>query len=168
MSNKIRYICFQLPDETIQEMYNVGKWIEENSQEYKFIPMDYNQVHMTVCFLGDLSKNLKDNKKAKMDQIQTIINDFPEINQLTFSGYELFSIKQNLIVAKFNLPEKTKKQIIEFKKMFVEYGAPLENYFTPHITLGKLMNKSDSGGFDCSKIPMPETIVINQLKCKLN
>jgi 2'-5' RNA ligase len=170
LHNKNRYVAFKLPEDLVGELYEIGLWIRDNNPDITFIPMDYEQIHMTVCFLGELSKNLIGNKKQKIQEIEQAINDFPEINQVIFDKYELFSVKQNLIVAKFIISEETKKKIIKFKKQFVQYGAPNEDFYVPHCTLGKIMNCNENTVFTtecCSSIPRITITELHHLKCKL-
>jgi len=143
MENKNKYIKFNLPENIIGEIYELGQLIKKDNEQ--FSPFEYNDIHMTVCYLGNLSKNLGSvNKKEKYIEIDELINNFNNnhINELTFKGFELFGDKKNLLVAIFDIPKNECNRIINFKKQFVKYGAPQEEYYTPHITIGKLMYNS--------------------------
>jgi 2'-5' RNA ligase len=63
-------------------------------------------------------------------------------NILEFDSFSLFGSHQNLIVAKFKCVNSNDfiNKMITFKRMFCQIGAKEENYFTPHITLGKINN----------------------------
>jgi hypothetical protein len=87
---------------------------------------------------------------------------------MTFSKYELFSQKKNLIVAHFSLHNNIKKNIIKFKNSFVEYGAPYEDFYEPHITIGKIMNCNSNTKVDLSCIKNLDNNIIYNLKLKLN
>jgi 2'-5' RNA ligase len=165
--NKNRYIAFNLPNNLKQELYETGQWIKENYKEINFIPMEYNDIHMTVCFLGELSKNIKENKKAKILELEEKINNIPPINNMRFNKFDLFSPKKNLIVAHFILPTHIIEQIIKIKQSFISYGAPNEIFYEPHITLGKIMNCNSSINIDLSKIPLLQINRIDNLNCIL-
>jgi len=139
MSNKNRYIKFDLPDSIVTEVHAIGQFIKESHEH--FSPYEYNEIHMTVCFLGNLSKNLGSNdKKQKYDEIDHLIATFNKVpvSGLTFKSYQLFGANKNLLVATFDMSKADRDRIIAFKQQFVLFGAPAENYFTPHITIGKL------------------------------
>jgi 2'-5' RNA ligase len=165
--NKNRYIAFNLPDNLKRELYDTAQWIKENYKEINFIPMEYGDIHMTMCFLGELSKNIKENKRAKILELEEKIRDIPPINNMKFNKFDLFSPKKNLIVAHFVLPKQTTDQIIKLKQSFITYGAPNELFYEPHVTLGKIMNCNSSINIDLSKIPLLEINRIDNLSCIL-
>jgi 2'-5' RNA ligase len=165
--NKNRYIAFNLPNNLKQELYDIAQWINTHYKEINFIPMEFNDIHMTMCFLGELSKNIKDNKKAKILELEEKIRNIPTINNMKFNKFDLFSVKKNLIVAHFTLPKHTIDQIIKLKQSFIIYGAPNELFYEPHITLGKIMNCNSSVNIDLSEIPLPQTNIIHNLTCVL-
>jgi 2'-5' RNA ligase len=151
--NKNKFIAFHLSDEILDDYYNVVESI--TSLMPNFIPMERDNLHMTVCYLGDIYRNLRQQKnilvKDKISELENKINEFNETNKISgiiFDSFELFSEKQNLIVAKFRFASdkpNDKKQIIDLKKYFSEnFFAPNEDYFEPHITLGKISGATDS------------------------
>ncbi len=142
MSNKNKYIKFDLPDTIISEIWEVGQEIATSLGTH-FSPYEKQEIHMTVCFLGNLSKNLgtDSNKKQKYIEIDQMIDDFNKVpvKGITFLEYQLFGQRKNLLVAVFDMNKEDKDRILAFKQQFVRFGAPNENYFTPHITVGKIL-----------------------------
>ena len=57
MVNKNNYIAFELDNTIIQQFYTIGQ--ELNKVIENFCPFELEQIHMTVCFLGELSKKIK-------------------------------------------------------------------------------------------------------------
>jgi 2'-5' RNA ligase len=152
-SNKNKFIAFNLSDEILDNYHEIV--CELSKLIPKFVPMERDNLHMTVCYLGDIYRNLKQQKnilvKDKISELENKINEFNETNKVSgiiFDSFELFSEKQNLIVAKFRFASdkpNDKKRIIDMKKYFsTNYFAPNEDYFEPHITLGKISGANDS------------------------
>lgn len=113
---------------------------------FEFIPMEATSVHMTICFLGSV---LETDRKNKTVIVNNEIENFSEQfagKVLEFEEFSLFpDTKKNLIVAKFKCVDKKDnfcQNIIKFKKEFTKIGTNEENYFVPHITLGKIQNMS--------------------------
>lgn len=155
---KINYIALNLKNEFIKNLSNIidDMKILLNNNGYDFYPMSEDTLHMTLVFLGNI---LSKNTKAKMNKVEDKIKLFEQqFNNLVleFDSFELFpTSKRNLIVAKFKLVntytnantntninnhQQFITDMISYKKSFVEIGAKEENYFTPHITLGKITN----------------------------
>ena len=170
MSNQNRYIEFDLPEILIDQIHEKCLLIEKcySNINLNFIPMNKKNLHMTVCFLGELSKNIKNDKKSKIDELSHIIQNYPKVNGLEFVKYSLFSIKNNLIVAEFKLPQNQTKNIIRLKSEMEKYGSSHEQYFTPHITLGKIMNCKGNFTIDLLLIPRIQYEIIDNLSLKLN
>lgn len=163
--NKNKFIAFNLNDEILDDYYKIA--YELSFLIPNFIPMERDNLHMTVCYLGDIYRNLRQQKnilvKDKIIELENKINEISEtnkINTLIFDSFELFGEKQNLVVAKFRFPpnkSNDKKQIINLKKYFSEnFYAPNEDYFEPHITLGKISGANDSHKKLFAEIIKPE------------
>ncbi len=95
---------------------------------------------MTLVFFGSI---LNTNRENKMNFIESHIKLFEKKFSkyiLEFDEYSLFpESKENLIVMKLKCTNSNFiNDIIKYKQLFCSIGAPNENYFTPHITLGKL------------------------------
>lgn len=142
---KTNYIALKLDDDFVDTIYDICRMIRDklnNEHIGDFVPMDLENIHMTLCFFGHI---LSEDRKNKMTFVNKKITEFKTMfsgNVLSFDNYVVFGRHKNLLVATFkciNNPKFTDK-MIEFKKMFCEIGAIEENYFTAHITLGKINN----------------------------
>jgi 2'-5' RNA ligase len=176
--NKNRYVKFNLSVDIQKEYANIAKQIESLiiSEGFEYSPMDLEQIHMTVCYLGNLQQNLnkiKSNTKNKLVELDEKLNKLPPIDSIEFDRFEIFGSKQNLIIAKFKISDSDKKKIIEFKKDMTEnFFAPDENFYIPHITLGKVnwfsKNKSPKELNFINEIFIPINKKLTNLKCMLN
>jgi 2'-5' RNA ligase len=167
MPNNNNYIAFDLDSTITNQFYLIGQ--EISSKIDNFSPFEFEQIHMTVCFLGELGKRIKTNKKETFEKLQLDIDNFTPIDNLVFDSYELFGSKNNLIVAKFKISKSDEKKVIQFKQYCSStYGAPDENYYTPHITLGKILHYNDSNPININKlnISKPDTNIISNPKLK--
>jgi 2'-5' RNA ligase len=152
---KINYIKLDLPNQLKQEIYQTGQWIKENyKNQFDFCNMEYDDIHMTICFIGS---HLKGKKLG--DQVEGEMKNFPfssyQNTNIQFDKYDLFpEIKENLIVARFDPPKSFIKDVIDFQKRFCQkFGIPADKYyFAPHITMGKIQNKNDKMKVNLSKI----------------
>lgn len=168
MPNSNNYIAFDLDNVICQEFYDIGQNIFAKLEN--FSPFELNQVHMTVCFLGELSKKIKTNKKETFENLLTEIHDFPPICTLEFDSYQLFGSKNNLVVAKFKMSKADEKKIIDLKKYYTDkFQAPKENYYTPHITLGKILNMNGENKIDLDSLnlPKPSNLKLGSISMKL-
>ena len=148
-ANKNKFIAFNLSDEIIDEYYSIAIQIAE--QLPNFVPMSREDIHMTVVYLGNIYNNFAQNKisaKEKMNLLNIKLAEETPISNLAFDDICLFTQKQNLIVAKFKFFTNTSseyKQIINLKRFCSEnYFAPSEDFFEPHITLGKISGANDN------------------------
>lgn len=165
---KINYLALNLENSFTTELKIICDNIQSilNSQGYDFIPMEQDDLHMTLVFLGSV---LSQDRNNKMKEIVLNIVKFEEQfkdKTLEFDSFELFpSEKRNLIVAKFKCSSSTFiKDMILYKKSFTNIGAKEENYFTPHITLGKIQCVKSDNNIDTlfSSFPTPSLrITIN-------
>ena len=58
----VNYIKLDLSTELKQEVYQIGKWIKENNtDDFQFENMEYDDIHMTICFIGQYLKSKKMN-----------------------------------------------------------------------------------------------------------
>lgn len=165
----IRYIAVDLEPFIQNQFYQISQDILTTIEN--FSSFEQEQIHMTICFLGDVDKRIKTNKKDFYNKLNYDIENFlSEQIILEFDSYKLFGSKNNLIVAKFKLCEQDKNKIIEFKQHCSKnYGSPSENYFVPHITLEKILNFNNNLDFDIDKlnIPKPKIPIITLEKLKL-
>lgn len=141
---KISYLALNLEHDFTKEVKQVCDKIQEVLKEkgYEFIPMEQENLHMTLVFLGSILNTDRNNKiKEIVPKICKFEGDFNE-KILEFDNFELFpNEKRNLVVAKFKCNDRNfVSDMIKFKKSFCAMGAKEENYFTPHITLGKIQN----------------------------
>lgn len=138
---KPNYIKFQLDEDSllpslVEVLFRITAFAAEH--HLRFDAMPAHQLHMTVVFLGDIMKGMK---KTDREALTVEVNRFDlkeSVGLLTFESFEFFGKHQNLLIAKFSTSEAVTKQIIAFKKQFVQFGAIEEDFFLPHITLGKL------------------------------
>lgn len=157
MPNNNKYIAFELNSEIVEEFYNIGQNI--STQINNFSPFEIDQIHMTVCFLGELFKKIKTNKKEILENLLNEIKNYPQIKTLVFDCYELFGNKNNLIVAKFKMSKSEEKNIIELKKYYSsKFNVPLEDFYVPHITLGKILNMSEKNKINLNNIKISKPI----------
>jgi 2'-5' RNA ligase len=146
------------------EIEAIGKYIKDNS-EFEFCPVEINGLHMTICFLGFSLKSKKLDGK-----ISEMISSFPfekyKDKNLIFEKYDLFpEDKKNLIVAKYKAPKEFTDDVINFQKKFADKPFEIINdkyYFTPHITMGKIMYKNNNTKMKLNDIPnIEQQIKIN-------
>ena len=101
--NKNKYLAMELSHNLRTELcYDICPQIL--AQVPTFQPMEYAGLHMTIAYLGNLSQNLgPKNVKSGLADLGTFITEFNDraLVSLEFAGYELFSEKQNLIVARY-------------------------------------------------------------------
>lgn len=140
--NKNRYLALELPPSVRYELGGIA-WNEIRKQIPTFQPMADSGLHMTVVYLGNLAQNLgPKNIKSGLVELDMIIQEFNKrpITTLEFAGYELFSEKQNLIVAKFNIGAADKLRVEKMKVICADkFGEDVDvKDFAPHITLGKI------------------------------
>jgi|SaaInlStandDraft_6_1057023.scaffolds.fasta_scaffold17757_3 2'-5' RNA ligase len=144
------YISLNLSEEFAEYVAEICLKIQKiikNETGYEFNPMRKTGVHMTICFLGKIKKYGDLNMKFIEEKKEEFSNKFDGIT-LEFDDYKIFS-RGNLIVAAFKCKNisnnKFVNDIIEYKNSFVNNGANEENYFTPHLTLGKIQNVPKKG-----------------------
>jgi 2'-5' RNA ligase len=97
---------------------------------------------MTVVFLGDIMKGMK---KTDREALYIAVNAFDlgdTAGIMAFDSFEFFGKHRNLLIAKFKAPQYVIDHIITYKKQFVKFGAVEEDFFLPHITLGKLSSNA--------------------------
>lgn len=168
MPNNNSYVAFEFSDAIKQEYFTISQEISTKIEN--FIPFELDQIHMTVCFLGELGKKLKNNYKQSINHINEKLENFAPINSIEFSHYELFGTKNNLIVAIFKISNSEKNKLIELKKEFSnKYDAPDEDFYVPHITLGKIQFHDSTKPFDIKKLLLhkPNNSKLLNLKMKL-
>lgn len=143
---KNNFVALSLKDDLVADAHRAcletfDKINEYTDNKIKFLPMGKSDIHMTVCFLGQI---LNENRKEKMVICNNNFEYFRKHlngNVLEFDKFSLFGTHRNLIVAKFKCNNKKFiDKMIEFKRMFCQIGAKKEDYFTPHITIGKINN----------------------------
>ena len=137
---KINFVALNLSYDFKSELHQICLKINDLIPGYEFIPMEQENLHMTLAFLGGC---LLQDRKRKMGIVNKNMEEFNltfENKILEFDEFSLFpDTKKNLVVAKFKCRDKNFiKEMKKFKKLFCEIGAKEENYFTPHITLGKI------------------------------
>lgn len=98
--------------------------------------MDYDKIHMTIVFLGSAMKGMQ--KEVRKSVIRLIDTFHCADAVLTLDHYELFGREKNLLVACFTGPPEFVECVIRHKSLYERYGAKKEDFFTPHITLGKI------------------------------
>ncbi len=135
---KPNYVKFQMDnslDQIVKSLELINLIAKESN--INFDPMEPHQIHMTVVFLGNIMKGMQKQSRDKL--IQTI-NSFDLANDelFTFEGFDFFGNNNNLLIAKFSVKKTIINKIIEFKKQFTQFGAIQEDFFVPHITLGKV------------------------------
>lgn len=165
---KNNFIALNIDNELLDEMYLK---IQELKQKIgNFSPYKKSDLHMTLCFLGTI---LKTDRNLKMIEITKNMESFSDQHSGKILVFDSFDIFKNLIVVKFKCeenPEKFVGDVIQFKQSFVNIGAKKENYFTPHITLGKIegLNRTDMKAYReliNSLSPINTKIMVN--KCSL-
>ena len=159
---KPNYVKFYLDEPAIMDSLNSIITIADKIN-IRFDPMEPQQLHMTVVFLGNIMKGML---KQDREELIKIINNFDLGGDelFTFNGYEFFGNKKNLLIAKYSAKKSVINKIIEFKKKFYQYGAIDEDFFVPHITLGKISSTSMTESFSTmiTNIYMP-TLNLNKV-----
>lgn len=162
-TNNNSYIAFELPYEFMVDLHRVTERIQHHIPT--FIPMEIDVMHMTVCFLGEVRKRLK--SKTKFAELQLYVSECEPIDSLEFKSYELFSIKQNLVVATFDISPQNKEKILALNRHCVaHFGATVDVDYAPHITLGKIphVNKSTAINLEAFGLSPPETTTLTDLR----
>jgi 2'-5' RNA ligase len=163
---KPNYIKLDLSEDTTMSLHDLTLSIKNmfDSTGNSFEPMDYNGLHMTLVFLGDILKK-RGVMPINMTQFNNVLSDTPFCNKnlmLTSDKLCLFGRHKNLVVLTFECDKEFIKSIINYKSSFVQFGAKEERYFTPHITLGKIMYKKDDIDLSTICIP-PIKIIVNSV-----
>ena len=103
---------------------------------------------------------------AELTKLLDEFNNQGPLTSLQFKGYDLFSEKRNLIVARYTINPTEYTRVLDLKKTCARlFGAPVELDFEPHITMGKIQNCNDAnrpGLAKLSAIPRVESAVIAQ------
>ncbi len=167
LANKNLYIELVLPAELRIELAAINKYLAEHIPAYN--PMAFDGFHMTVAYIGDIAQYAKSaNKSVKvlLAELQLLVDEFNKepLTSLRFSGYDLFSEKRNLIVARYTISHPDYIRILDLKKTCAtKYGAPAESDYEPHITMGKIQNCNDANrpNLVALNIPRLETAIIN-------
>lgn len=58
----------------IEQFYLIS--LEISNKIENFCPFELEQIHMTVCFLGELGKRIKTNKKETFEKLHLDIDNF--------------------------------------------------------------------------------------------
>ena len=168
---KANFIALNMDDDIIEALYSAALSISERITTHSFNPMNRSVLHMTICFLGGA---LGTDRKRKIAVIDSNIRDFSSLfggAELEFDGYSLFpETKRNLIVAKFKCRDRNFiPNMITYKNSYLSIGAPKEDFFVAHITLGKLqaahLNTEELDEFVRSLPALTHKIVIES--CRL-
>lgn len=72
MPNKNNYIAFNLDHQTINDFYKISQELSQKINN--FVPFELEQIHLTVCFLGELGKKIKTNKKETFEKLLNLKN----------------------------------------------------------------------------------------------
>ncbi len=148
LKNKNLYIELVLPSELRNELAGINQYLAEQIPSYN--PMTFDGFHMTVAYIGDIAQYAKSvNKSVKvlLAELQLLVDEFNKVplTSLRFSGYDLFSEKRNLIVARYTISHPEYIRILDLKKTCaLKFGAPEESDYEPHITMGKIQNCNDA------------------------
>lgn len=146
---KINFVALDLLDEHLDELTIISEDMQKMIKDYEFIPMHHDCFHMTLVFLGSIleikNERKRDDILFEIDTYQELFDDMFKNMVLEFDRYAMFpDSKKNLIVAKFKCRNKNfLPNMLKFKKMFCPMGAKEENFFTPHITMGKVKSLKD-------------------------
>jgi hypothetical protein len=74
------YIAFDLNWNMSNQFYLIVQEISNKIDN--FCPFELEQIHIIVCFLGELGKRIKTNKKETFEKLQMDMNNFTPINNL--------------------------------------------------------------------------------------
>jgi 2'-5' RNA ligase len=168
LSNKNIYVELSFPLELRDELTTINTVITTEIPNYN--PMSYQGLHMSIAYIGDIANYAKSVNKsvkallAELNDVLTEFNNRGPLSSLQFKGYDLFSEKRNLIVARYKINHDEYSCVLDLKKTCAKlFGAPVESDFEPHITMGKIQNCNDTNrsGLDkLSAIPRVESAVI--------
>lgn len=139
---KTNFVSLKIDETIIEEIHKICLDLEKNIEEFKFTPMEKKNIHMTLCYIGSCLNTDRKNKLAICNINFTHFEETFRGNILRIKNISLFGSNNNLIIAEFECVNNKNfiKDMIKFKKKFEEIGTKNENYFTPHITLGKINN----------------------------
>lgn len=170
LSNKNIYVELYIPQELRDELTTINTMISTEIPNYN--PMTYSGLHMTIAYIGDIANYAKSVNKsikgllAELTDVLTEFNNQGHLKSIQFKGYDFFSEKRNLIVARYTISHDEYLRILDLKKICASlFGAPVESDFVPHITMGKIQNCNDTnrpGLAKLSAIPRVESAVITQ------
>jgi len=114
------------------------EFVEEDAS---FKPMEQDDLHMTILFLG---VRLRRRDKEKMDKINEIILEYLADTDLTpwFKNPRLMRFppgKNNLVVIEYEIDKETERFVKGLRKKLSEFlGIDYEEEWIPHITIGKM------------------------------
>lgn len=103
-----------------------------------------NHIHMTTVFFGKKLKGLSKNRLTEINNIlKTIILKYSNSNMtLEFDKFSMFPPnKSNLVVALYKPNINITNMVMDIKNNIVE-ASDMINGYTPHITIGKIINGS--------------------------
>jgi 2'-5' RNA ligase len=140
MPYKNNYIAVSIPDDIKGQISLIQKVIKTIDPEFK--EMSFNELHMTLIFLGTMFKDVK--KEAIKEFDESIKNIVDESFKIIFSKPVLQKFppgKQNLVVIKFDYNQDALKL---HKILYDAYGDNSDKFedWIPHITIGKLRDKT--------------------------
>jgi 2'-5' RNA ligase len=149
---KTFFIQFQLEEKLKDEMYTVVKSME-TALSTNFKPMKREHLHMTAAFLH---KFPQENNKEYFRIVRNMIKDYRMKYTLKFKKYSLFGEGKNILVAEYETPIELKREILNLKMKLYEMGlCEYEEYFTAHITLGKIMDTTHARMQTIDKVLIP-------------
>jgi 2'-5' RNA ligase len=155
---KTNWISLTLPETTRDAYYMIGQYLTQNiktivHENVDFIPMEYNDLHMTLVFCDDKLRKLS---KEQKPVYESIMNQQIQSFKLKFDKYELFPPgKENIIIARFADNISFQKFVLKLRSEFSNIGIKFEENFIPHITLGKIRGFKKEYKRDNIVIPDP-------------
>lgn len=84
MPNKNNYVAIDLDYKIINDFYKISQELSQKIDN--FVPFEFEQIHMIVCFLGELGKKIKTNKKETFEKLLFDIQRQNKISTLQFNS----------------------------------------------------------------------------------
>jgi len=157
MFSKNNWLSILIDPTSRQKLYeaqqNIIKILTEKNIQMQFDPMKQESIHMTAVFMEEDFNKIN----SKIDIIDKINKPDGQMYHLKFIGFELFSPKQNIIVARYECDKALSDRLNGIvdtvdKEAKTNIRNKNRTEYVPHITLGRFRSKGGKNLDDTKKI----------------
>lgn len=134
------WLSFMLEEKEKSIMFGINRTFDTSKVR---IEHD-NYIHMTTVFFGKMLKGLTKHRLIEINAtIKEIVSKYSDSNmKLEFDKFSMFPpTKLNLVVAIYKPNVNVTNMVMEIKDQIPEANDTINGY-TPHITIGKIINGS--------------------------